>query len=92
MPRIGPCELCGRERNLTGHHLIPRTLHSNYWFEKNFTKEDMRTRKAYLCRDCHVFIHKQWAEKKLGRYLNTLDKLKEEKRVKKFITWVRKQK
>ncbi len=32
------CELCKREvDHTTRHHLIPRTLHRNKWFKKNYS-------------------------------------------------------
>jgi 5-methylcytosine-specific restriction endonuclease McrA len=85
------CTLCGRVRRLSFHHLIPRTCHSNKWFKKNFTTEDMKKRGIILCSQCHHFIHSQFSEKELGRNYNTLEKLLEESKVQKFIHWVKKQ-
>ncbi|EDN67339.1 conserved hypothetical protein [Beggiatoa sp. PS] len=75
---------------MTFHHLIPRTCHSNKWFKKNFTTEDMKKRGIYVCRDCHHFIHKQHGEKELGRFYNTTDSLIENVEFQKFIKWVKK--
>ena len=85
----GPCQLCGRFRPLTFHHLIPRTCHSNKWFRKRFTREDMHTRGLDLCRDCHHFLHRQYTEKELGRSLNTRELLLAEEGVVRFVEWVR---
>lgn len=85
-----PCELCGRVRKLTFHHLIPKTLHSNKWFEKNFSKEEMRTRGLYLCRECHSAIHRYLSEKDLGRSYNTKEKLLAHEEVGKFVEWISK--
>jgi hypothetical protein len=85
-----PCELCGRIRKLTFHHLIPKTLHSNKWFEKNFAKEDMRTRGLQVCKDCHSAIHRFIPEKELGRSYNTKEKLMAHDELSAFIQWVSK--
>ena len=82
------CALCGRERKLTFHHLIPRTLHSNKWFEKNFSKDDMRSRGLEVCRECHSAIHRFISEKELGRNYNTLEKLRTHEELSRFVTWI----
>ncbi|MEH0154301.1 hypothetical protein V6R21_09150 [Limibacter armeniacum] len=86
------CEMCGREKELTFHHLIPRTNHKNKWFIKNFDKDDMRNRGAYLCRPCHSHIHKTFSEKELGRHFNTLESIMADERMQKFVRWIKKQK
>jgi hypothetical protein len=89
---VGKCELCGRENELNEHHLIPKSNHKNKWFKKNFTLEDMKNCKIWVCKDsCHPTIHKFISEKDLGRYYNTLELLKEHTEIKKFIQWVSKQ-
>jgi hypothetical protein len=81
------CALCGSERLITFHHLIPKTCHHNKWFKKNFDKADMRERGIDICRRCHSFIHKKFSEKYLGKQLNTLDKLTENEIMKKYLNW-----
>ncbi|WP_246119318.1 hypothetical protein [Aliikangiella coralliicola] len=76
---------------LTFHHLIPKSCHSNKWFKKNFTKEEMTNRGIVVCRKCHSFIHRQFSEKELGRDFNTLDKLMENETIKNYIPWAIKQ-
>ena len=83
------CEMCGREMELTFHHLIPRTLHKNKWFKKNFTREEMNTG-IDVCRDCHNAIHKFIPEKELGRNYNTKEKLLGHEKVFGFVKWVSK--
>ena len=85
----GDCDLCKRDSQLSFHHLIPRTLHSNKWFKKNFTKEEMNSG-INLCSDCHSAIHRFISEKELGRNYNTVDKLMEDEKVKGFVEWVAK--
>ena len=84
----GDCEMCGRERPLTFHHLIPRTCHRNKWFRKNFDKLDMQQRGINVCRDCHNFIHQHFSEKVLGREFNTLEKLLENQEIVRFVKWL----
>jgi 5-methylcytosine-specific restriction endonuclease McrA len=62
-PAEAPCALCGRVRPLSFHHLIPRTLHRNKWFRKNFDAMDMRSRGIELCKECHEFIHQRYGQK-----------------------------
>lgn len=86
------CELCGRENICTKHHLIPRSQHTNKWFKKNFTKEELHAT-VMLCKyDCHKTIHGFFSEKDLGKYYNTLEKLKKNAAVAHYLTWIVKQK
>ena len=88
------CALCHRQtkRGTTEHHLIPRTCHSNKWFKKNFTREQMRET-VPLCRECHSAVHKFVPkEKDLGRNWYTLDRLKSHPEIAKFASWASKQK
>lgn len=84
------CELCARTKELTFHHLIPVTLHSNKWFEKNFDKKDMRSRGLMLCHECHNSIHKFIEEKDLGKNYNTKELLMAHEKVANFVKWVAK--
>jgi len=84
------CEMCGRMQVLTFHHLIPKTLHSNKWFEKNFEKKDMRERGIMVCQECHSAIHKFIEEKDLGRNYNTKELLLSHEKVANFVKWIAK--
>ncbi len=87
----GKCELCGREKELSFHHLIPVTLHKNKWFKKNYTKDEMN-KGVYLCKlDCHKEIHKIITEKELGRSFNTLEKLLRHPKIIKYLKYIKKQ-
>ena len=86
------CALCGSERSMTFHHLIPRSCHRNKWFRKNFDKTDMKERGIDICRRCHSFIHKKFSGKILGRQLNTLEKILENETIMTHVRWARKQK
>lgn len=84
------CELCGRENELNFHHLIPTSQHSNKWFKKNHTSEQLQ-KGIYICEnDCHSNIHKFFTEKELGKYYNTIDKLLSNEKVKNYVNWIKK--
>lgn len=89
--KIDKCALCERENNVTFHHLIPRTLHKNKWFKKNYTREEMN-KGVDLCKyECHREVHNLIGEKEMGRSYNTLEKLKRHPKVKKYIKFIQKQ-
>ncbi len=81
------CELCQRLEPLTFHHLIPRTLHSNKWFKKNYSREELQ-QGLELCRECHSTVHKFLDEKTLGRHYNTRAKLLDHREISTFVKWV----
>lgn len=84
----GVCELRGRERDgVQGHHLIPRTLHSNKRIKLAFSKETL-LKTVRMCRPCHRQIHDFFTEKALGWHYNTIAKLKAHPEVQKWIAWV----
>lgn len=85
------CALCGSDRSITFHHLIPKSCHGNKWFRKNFDIMDMRERGVDICRKCHWFIHGKFSEKVLGRELNTLESLVGNETVQTYVAWAKKQ-
>jgi len=91
MAEDGCCELCGRRRPLTIHHLIPRQCQKNKWFRKRFSREEMQSRVAQLCRPCHDFVHATWTEKELGRSFADLALIRAEARTQRFLGWIRRQ-
>lgn len=87
------CDLCNREvENLEFHHLIPRQLHTKKHFINKFGKQYMREIGIDICHDCHKEIHKMFHHKELGQSLNSLDKLKENEKIIKWIKFIRKRK
>jgi hypothetical protein len=85
--QTGKCELCEREGcHLTKHHLVPRARHN-----KKVKREqtwDERNRIAWICRPCHSQLHMFYTEKELERKYNTLELLKEQPEVQKWIAWI----
>lgn len=86
-PSAGSCAICGREENLTRHHLIPRTRHSNKKNKRDFERAVVR-QIAGICRPCHSQIHALLSEKELEREYHTIAKLKEHPGIAKFAEWI----
>ena len=78
------CELCQRDvKQLTAHHLVPRQTVKRKQAESGPTIE--------ICSPCHRQIHVLYTNLELARDLNTVDKLKSEPRMHKFLNWIKKQ-
>ena len=84
------CELCKRKLKLTEHHLIPKEMHNKKWCKTLFTLEERVGNIAHVCHDCHAAIHHFISNKDLARLYNTIDKLKEQEDLMKFVNWVSK--
>jgi len=83
------CELRQVEESHNFHHFIPRTLHSNKWFKKRYTRAQMQ-HGIQVCKACHTAIHDLIPdEKELGRYYNTLETLLAHPEIAKFVAWKR---
>ena len=81
------CELCQCEESYDFHHLIPRTLHSNKWFKKRYSREEMQ-QGLQLCKACHQEIHTQVpSAKELGKSFNTREKLLQHPQLAGFVQW-----
>jgi hypothetical protein len=73
------CQLCSRELGdllIDEHHLIPKTFKG---------KETIKLHKI-----CHRKIHSVFSERELLNYYNSVDRIKENEQIQKFITWVNK--
>lgn len=78
------CELCQREMEcLTVHHLVPRQNTKRKKLDPSPTID--------ICSACHRQIHALFDNKHLAKELNTLEKLKNEPKMQKFLVWVKKQ-
>lgn len=83
------CQLCQSDESHNFHHFIPRTLHSNKWFKRRFTREEMAAG-IDVCKQCHEAIHDLIPdEKQLGRHYNTLERLLAHPGVRKYLDWKR---
>ncbi|MDY5912444.1 MAG: HNH endonuclease [Inconstantimicrobium porci] len=73
------CDLCGRKvPTITKHHLIP----------KEHGGRDLST--AKLCIPCHKQIHALYTNKYLSTRLYTIDLLKDDEKIKKYLNFIRK--
>lgn len=87
------CEMCGKDRVLSKHHLIPCAVHKKGKFKKKYTKKEMQQRGIQVCKLCHHAIHDLIPdEKELAESFNTLELLLADARIKKHVKWSRKQK
>jgi len=82
---VNLCVLCGVDEVYSRHHLIPKTVHSNKWFKKNFSREQMNETIS-ICRQCHSMIN-TLDPKEIGRNFNTIEKLLEHPTLAKYIAW-----
>lgn len=87
------CELCSRVNiPVTKHHLIPQSEHPRILkkLRKNqqFSKDEMLTRVAWVCRPCHSHIHAVLSNRELANEFNTLDKIRTVPDIAKFADWV----
>jgi hypothetical protein len=87
------CELCGRQQELTKHHLLPRAIHSKKRYVNRHGKKELRKRALMICRLCHDGIHDLIPdEKELADEYHTKELLLANEAVRKHIAWVKKQK
>ena len=78
------CELCERDLpKLTVHHLIPR--------QKTKRKKLDPGPTVNICSACHRQIHTLFDNTHLANELNSLDALRSQPQMQKFLAWVRKQ-
>ena len=78
------CQLCERDlATLTVHHLIPRQTVKRKKAEPGATID--------ICSPCHRQIHAFYSNLELASQLNTIEKLRNEPKMNKFLTWLRKQ-
>jgi protein-arginine kinase activator protein McsA len=85
---VGRCALCERDRPLTFHHLIPKTLHRKPRYRKRHDPGE-RMAGVDLCRDCHDAVHRFIDHRRLAECYRTLEALRTHPEVAKFVAWVR---
>ncbi|MBM4761680.1 HNH endonuclease [Bacillus sp. B15-48] len=77
---MGQCELCGRNNiETTVHHLLPK--------EKGGTFGET----ANLCIPCHKQIHALYTNEEIAARLTTIQDLRTDEQLSRFIKWLRKQ-
>ena len=76
------CQLCERSvAALTVHHLIPKSQAQN--------SKQIPT--VSICAACHRQLHPLFSNKQLARELYSLEELKKEPTMRRFLRWIRKQ-
>ena len=76
------CALCEREvSQLTEHHLKPRSR----------LKKGEITPTILICSACHRQIHVLFSNLQLADEFNSLERLRDEPRMRKFLLWIVKQ-
>jgi hypothetical protein len=76
------CSLCGRSvppQFITEHHLVPR--------EEGGKSEH----KIPMCRPCHGHVHAIYDNKTLAAVFSTIESLRRDPQVQKFVNFIRKQ-
>lgn len=77
---MGICELCGRSNvETTVHHLLPREKGGSYGPT------------ADLCIPCHKQIHALYTNEEIAIRLSTIDELRRDEQLLRFVKWIRKQ-
>ena len=77
------CELCGSDKNITKHHLIPQQVsrHKNKYLkndESNF---------LWICEECHSQIHALFTNQQLKELYNTKELLLANEKFNKYVQW-----
>lgn len=88
--KYGNCLFCGRESELTFHHLIPRKLHRRNFFRKNFKKTELQLG-VNICRECHNGIHNLYNEMTLFQRFSDPESLQNDPALQRHFEWVSKQ-
>jgi len=70
------CPLCDRSlaTSWDDHHLVPKTFKG--------------TEKVRIHKMCHRKIHSVFTERELKNYYHTIERLKENEHIQKFIKWI----
>ena len=75
------CELCRRQlASYSNHHLVPRSQGGQHG------------PKAKLCPTCHRQLHALFSEATLARDLGTMDLIRANPEISRYVKWVRRQK
>ena len=103
----GECELCRRSLALTFHHLVPVATHGRYLGKclphgvaeaasdrgpaPQPSREFLHSYGAMLCRFCHSTVHRFAPNAVLAERFNTLDKLREQPPLARFVEFASRQ-
>ena len=77
---MGQCELCTRDDvETTVHHLVPKEKGGTFGSTAN------------LCIPCHKQIHALYTNDEIAARLTTIEELRADEQLSRFIKWLRKQ-
>ncbi|SEI65141.1 hypothetical protein SAMN04488058_101241 [Deinococcus reticulitermitis] len=79
------CALCGREAELVQHHLVPILAGKR----KGLKPQDLPT--VELCAACQQYLHSTFSINELATQYHTLEALRADEQVARFVKWVSKQ-
>lgn len=85
-----PCPFCGRRLALTFHHLVPRKVHRRPRYRRRYSREEL-ARGIYLCRDCHVAVHRRFSEAELAASYTTPESLAADPALARHFAWLGRQ-
>lgn len=85
------CETCKRDLPLSFHHLIPKKMHDKRVIQSVHPEIDFANYGIWICLDCHKKIHKLFDHHQLATTHYTLARLMADAKLRKFISWVSKQ-
>lgn len=74
----GECQMCGRSRGLSLHHLIPRSERPR----------GSRSYTARLCKECHKWLHVNFSTREMANELSTIDDILCHPRVGDFVGYL----
>ncbi|GGM44396.1 HNH endonuclease [Deinococcus arenae] len=79
------CVLCGREGEMTDHHLVPKSQGRRQGVKLG----EIPTVK--MCAACQGFLVKTFSNAQLANELSTVEAIQAREEVQKFVKWVQKQ-
>ena len=87
--RVMRCELCDRQVSLTRHHLIPKRTHRFGVIRAKYSKTELNSLIAYLCKACHRHVHRTINERQLAVHFNSIELLRTHPDINAFVDWLK---
>lgn len=82
------CEICERDWiPLTYHHLIPKSVYAKV-LKRGWHLEEKLDSVAWLCRQCHSFVHQMAGNEELAREYYIVELLMEREDMRNWAKWV----
>jgi hypothetical protein len=83
------CELCKRQVPLTRHHLIPKRTHRFGAVRSRYSKTELNSLIAYLCKACHRHVHRTFKERELAAHYHSVELLLAQPDIQQFVDWLK---